>query len=306
MNKVLVTGCAGFIGSNLTEELINQGYDVIGIDNLSSGKKSNMDNFINNKNFHFRESDIREKTLYIDMDGVDTVFHLAASARIQPSIDNPVKYHDNNVNGTLNVLEAAVKAKVKRVVYSSSSSVYGVQDIMPENETAETKPLNPYAGTKLIGEIYCKIYSECYGLDTVCFRYFNVYGKRQVLEGAYATVIGIFLDEMKKGHSVPIVGKGDRKRDFTNVEDVVNANILASKSKFFFRGEVINIGTGKNYTIMEVAKLLGAKIRYIPERRFEVFETLADISKAEYWLDWKSKISLEEGIRRLKDEQIHQ
>lgn len=303
MNKILVSGCAGFIGSNLTEELLKQDYFVIGLDNLLRGTLSNMASFKNDLNFRFIEGDIRAGVgLDYILKDVDTIFHLAALARIQPSIQDPIEYHDNNLNGTLNLLSNAVKAKVRRFVFSSSSSVYGIQDKMPEKETATPNPLNPYAAQKLMCEYYMKVFANCYKLETISLRYFNVFGLRQPIEGTYATVIGIFLNQIKNMEPMTIIGDGEQRRDFTFVSDVVEANIKAILSDKVGKGEVINIGTGKNYSINEVANLITGQRINVPERQFEVKETLADISKAKELLDWQPKVDLEKGIKILKGE----
>lgn len=252
MARVIVTGGAGFIGSHLTDELIKLGHKVIVIDNLSLGKKE----YINPK-AKFYKIDIRNlNKIKPIFKKADFVFHLAAHPRIQPSIINPLPSFKNNALGTLNVLIASKEAKVKRVIYSASSSVYGDQKSLPLKEDMVPKPKNPYAVSKLIGEQLCKMFSDLYGLDTVSLRYFNVYGPRQLQKGAYATVIGIFLNQLKNRKPLTIVGTGEQKRDFTYISDVVNANILAMRVKRNLKGEVINIGSGKSYSINEVAQFV--------------------------------------------------
>jgi UDP-glucose 4-epimerase len=301
MTKVLITGVAGFIGSNLADFLLDKGYEVIGIDNLSRGKLQNIEQTLKHKNFKFYPVDIRCKKISHYLNGVDTVFHLAALARIQPSIKEPVLYHENNVNGTFYFLNECVKAGVRRVVFSSSSSVYGIQTEMPEKETAHTNPLNPYAGGKLIDEIYMKVYANCYPIETVCLRYFNVYGPRQVLDGGYATVIGIFLKQKSEGKKLTIIGDGSKKRDFTWVKDACKANYLAMLSNKVGKGESINVGTSRNYLIKTVAEYVGGKTEYIQDRPHEAQETLADNSKAKELLGWEPETHLQEGIRILND-----
>jgi len=260
--KVLVTGGAGFIGSHLVDALIERGFDVIVIDNLSTGKKENL-----NPKAKFYKADIRDlekiKPLFKK---VSYVFHLAAQPRIQPSIINPAESHSNNVVGTLNVLIAARDAKVKKFIYSASSSAYGDQEKLPLREDMSPRPKSPYSLFKLIGEQYCKLFTEIYDLPTVCLRYFNVYGPRQSCEGAYATVIGIFLRQAKAGEPLTIVGDGNQTRDFTNVMDVVKANILAMESSRVGQGEVINIGTGKNY------RALYPEVQHFKVNKLAVFE----------------------------------
>ena len=294
--KVLVTGGAGFIGSHLVDALIERGFDVIVIDNLSTGKKENL-----NPKAKFYKADIRDlekiKPLFKK---VSYVFHLAAQPRIQPSIINPAESHSNNVVGTLNVLIAARDAKVKKFIYSASSSAYGDQEKLPLREDMSPRPKSPYSLFKLIGEQYCKLFTEIYDLPTVCLRYFNVYGPRQSCEGAYATVIGIFLRQAKAGEPLTIVGDGNQTRDFTNVMDVVKANILAMESSRVGQGEVINIGTGKNYTINKIASLISKESIHTPPRLAEIRDTLADNSKAKEFLEWQPTIEIEQGIEELK------
>ena len=294
--KVLVTGGAGFIGSHLVDKLIEQGHEVIVIDNLSTGNKK----YLNSK-AKFRKVDIRNlKKIKPVFKGVDCVFHLAAQPRIQPSIINPAESHSNNVVGTLNVLIAARDAKVKKFIYSASSSAYGDQKNLPLREDMIPGPKSPYSVFKLIGEQYCKLFNELYGLPTVSLRYFNVYGPRQSCEGAYATVIGVFLRQAKADESLTITGNGNQTRDFTHVRDVVRANTLAMQSDKVGKGEVINIGAGKNYSISKIASLISNKVVHIPQRPAEVQDTLADNSLAKRLLGWQPEVSMEEGIEELK------
>lgn len=299
MSRFLVTGGCGFIGSNLVDELIKNGHETVVLDNLSTGKMENLAQVINEPNFTFIKGDIRNPVLSEVLEEVDTIFHTAALARIQPSITNPEEYHDVNVNGTFNVLQSAIKAGVRRIVYSASSSAYGIQEKMPETEDMEPRPLNPYATQKYIGELLMRTWANCYPIETVSLRYFNVYGPRQVTEGAYSTVIAIFLKQRAEGRPLTIVGDGTQKRDFSWVGDIVRANIFASQSDKVGKGEVINIGTGRNYSINEVAKLIGGEITQAKPRQFEVKETLAGNLKAKELLGWEPKISLEEGIKNL-------
>jgi UDP-glucose 4-epimerase len=296
MKKALVTGGAGFIGSHLVDALIDKGFDVVVIDNLSLGRKEYL-----NPQARFHELDIRDlekiKPLFKD---IDYVFHLAAQPRIQPSIINPAESHSNNVVGTLNVLIAARDAKVKKCIYSASSSAYGDQKMLPLREDMLSRPKSPYSLFKLIGEDYCKLFNELYGLPTVSLRYFNVYGPRQSCEGAYATVIGIFLRQAKAGKALTIVGDGNQTRDFTHVKDVIRANILSIESNKAGKGEIINIGTGEKHSINKIASLISKKRVYIPPRPAEVEETLADNSKARKLLGWEPAIKIKEGIEYLK------
>jgi len=295
--KALVTGGAGFIGSNLVDELIDKNYEVVAIDNLLTGKEENL-----NLKAEFFNLDIRDleaiKPLFI---GVDYVFHLAALARVQPSIEDPILFNDINSNGTLNVLVASRDAEVSKVVYSSSSSIYGNQDIMPLIENMMPAPVSPYAVQKYIGELYCKLFSEVYNLPTVSLRYFNVYGKRQALEGAYCLVMGIFVDQRLNNKPMTITGDGNQRRDFTSVIDVVKANILAARNDSIKSGEAINIGNGKNYSVNELAKMVGGPTINIPPR-IEPRETLADNSLAKKLLGWEPSISLQVWVESYKKE----
>ncbi|MBU4256797.1 SDR family oxidoreductase [Patescibacteria group bacterium] len=295
--KCIVTGGAGFIGSNLVDELIKKGDEVIIIDNLSTGKKENI-----NQEAEFHEVDMRDlekiKPLF---KGVDYVFHLAAFARVQPSIEDPITANDINLNGTLNALVSARDAGVKKVVYSASSSAYGDQKTMPLREDMPVHTLSPYGLQKYMGELYCRLFSDIYGLPTVSLRYFNVYGRRQLLEGAYCLVMGIFVRQRLAGEPMTIVGDGEQRRDFTSVADTVRANILAAESDKAGKGEVINIGRGKNYSVNELAKMIGGPTINMPPR-IEPKETLADNSLAKELLDWEPTVNLPEWLEEYKRE----
>ena len=234
-------------------------------------------------------------------EGVDIVFHLAAKARVQPSIVDPISFNKINVEGTLNILLASHNAKVKRVVYSASSSAYGNATKFPTPEEHPTNPLSPYGLQKYIGEQYCKMFSEVYGLDTVSLRYFNIYGERMNLEGAYCLVMGIFAKQMKEGKPLTINNDGKQKRDFTYVGDAINANILAATRKENFKGDVFNIGNGNNFSINEVADMMGGEKKY-GNKVAEPFQTLADNSKAMLMLDWDPKGDLPSWIKKYKKE----
>jgi|TARA_R100000081_G_scaffold86465_1_gene56176 UDP-glucose 4-epimerase len=297
MQKVVVTGGAGFIGSNLVDRLIDMGISVTVIDDLSTGKKENI-----NPKAEFYEcslvdlNDVNAKTIFSD---VDVVFHLAALARVQPSIEDPINFNKINVDGTVKVLYYANKAGVKRVVYSASSSCYGNATIVPTPETHPTNPLSPYGLQKYIGEQYCKMFSEVYDLDTCSLRYFNVYGERMALEGAYCLVMGIFAKQMLEGKPLTITNDGNQRRDFTYVQDVVDANILAATLEGKLKGVSFNIGNGKNYSVNEVADMLGGEKTY-GETRLEPFETLADNFKAKSILGWNPKGDLKTWIKKYK------
>lgn len=312
--KYIVTGGAGFIGSHIVDALIKQGHEVLIIDNLSTGKEKNI-----NPKAKFYKLDIsNEKEIEPLFAGVDGVFHAAALARIQPSFKNPDLYFKSNVVGTRNVLMAAKKHEVKRVVYSASSSAYG-DVVLPAKETAKinSHALHPYGSTKRMGEMLMSDLGKMTGgPETVCLRYFNVYGERQNTEadGPYPTVIGLFLGLLKDRKPLPVVPDGNQRRDFTWVEDVVSANIAAMNSKKVGNAEIINVGSGKNHSIWGVAKLIlgvsaktsekklikKGKCIFAPARRGEVRETLSDISKAKKLLGWKPKVKFEKGIKTLR------
>ena len=298
--KYVVTGGAGFIGSNLVDALIENGHDVHIIDNFSSGKKENCNPKARIHFFDISKSKYLKQISEI-MNGSDGVFHCAASARVQPSISEPIKYELNNTIGLINILKTAVDLNVRRFIYSASSSAYGPTDKLPSIEEDSVNPISPYASQKYYGEITCRMFSEVYNIETVSLRYFNVFGERQNLGGAYATVIGIFLDQLSKNIPLTVNGDGKQRRDFTYVGDVVNANILACNSPNVGKGEVINIGSGKNISIYTVAKMLSNSIEFKKALK-EPFANLASIEKAKKLLDWEPQTSLESWIERNKNE----
>ena len=302
--RAIVTGGAGFIGSNLVDELLEKGWGVIILDDLSTGKKENVN--ANAKLYRVDISTMKDlenprRNVWRLFEGVDIVFHLAAKARVQPSIVDPISFNKINVEGTLNILLASHNAKVKRVVYSASSSAYGNATKFPTPEEHSTNPLSPYGLQKYIGEQYCKMFSEVYGLDTVSLRYFNIYGERMNLEGAYCLVMGIFAKQMKEGKPLTINNDGKQRRDFTYVGDAINANILAATRKENFKGDVFNIGNGNNFSINEVADMMGGEKKY-GNKVAEPFQTLADNSKAMLMLDWDPKGDLPSWIKKYKKE----
>ena len=294
-NKVIVTGGAGFIGSHLVDALVKKGKDVHIIDNLTTGKKGNI-----NPRAIFHKADIRQlEKIKPIFKNAKLVFHLAALPRVQPSIQDPKTSNDVNTSGTLNVLIAAKDAGVKRLVYSASSSAYGDQNKFPLQETFLANPLSPYGLQKYIGELYCRLFYTIYGLETVLLRYFNVYGPRAVTEGAYTLVIGRFLRQRQLNEPMTIVPDGSQSRDFTHVYDVVRANILAAESGKVGQGEVINIGGGHDHSVNEVARLIGGPTVFM-EPRIEPRRTLADISLAKKLLGWEPRVKFEDGIEGLK------
>lgn len=294
--KVVVVGGAGFIGGHVVEALVEKGYEVHVIDNLSGGKIENV-----NPKATFHQKDILDiKAIQPVIQNATYVFHLAALPRVPYSIEHPDDTNEVNVGGTVNVLLASERAGVKRVIYSASSSAYGDQKTMPLVETMIPDPQSPYGLQKYIGELYCKMWWEVYKLpETVSLRYFNVYGPRLDPDGAYALVIGKFLKQRKEGKPLTITGDGTQTRDFTHVRDVVRANMLAMESKNVGKGEVINIGAGKNFSINQLAKLIGGPVIHEPSR-IEPHDTLADNSLAKKLLGWKPEITLEDGIKELK------
>ncbi len=299
MSHYLITGGAGFIGTNLAVELVHQGHQVRVIDNYSAGRKD--ERVV--PTVDYREGDIRNRAdLDAAMVGIDGVFHTAAVPRVPYSIEHPFETNEHNVVGTLQVLLAAKDAGVKRVVYSASQSAYGNQATMPLVETMSVKPVSPYALQKFIGEEYCRLFSELYGLQTVSLRYFNVYGPLMDPHGAYALVVGRFLRQRKNNEPLTITGDGEYTRDFTHVFDVVAANILAMTTPTVGNGEVYNIGYGQAHSVNHLAKLIGGEVSFIPDRPGDIRHGEADNTKARKELNWQPVISLEEGITMLKKE----
>ncbi len=296
MSKIIVTGGAGFIGSHLTDELVKLGHEVAVVDNLMLGKKE----FVNKK-AKFYKKDIRDyKSLKKIFKGADAVFHLAADPRLPVSIEDPLTTNDINVNGTLNVLWAAKENQVSKVIFSSSCAVYGLGK-PPFKEDSPVNPVSPYGLHKLIGEKYCQLFFNLYGLKTVCLRYFNVFGPRKLATGAYPMVIPIFLDQRAKNKVMTIVGDGQATRDYVHVSDVVRANILAWRSKVD-NGSVVNIGSGKQVSVNEVAKIIGGETINISARPGEMVAAEADNTKARQVLGWEPTVALSDGIEQLKKE----
>ena len=294
--KCLVTGGAGFIGSHLVNRLVLDEHEVIIIDDLSTGKEEN----INPKAKFYRKdiTQMRRDSDFTMFEGVDVVFHLAAFPRVQPSIEEPMLAHNINVDGTLSVLNTCRLSGVKRVVLTSSSAVYGEAET-PTTEEHTTNPMSPYALHKLIAEQYCKLFSELYGLETICLRYSNAYGEGQPTEGSYCNVMGIFEQQKSKGEKLTIVGDGEQRRDFVYVGDIVEANIKAGFNAkipiFKCKGDVFNIGYGKNYSVNQIAEWIGGETTNIAPR-VEPKETLLDSSKADNIIDWRPTMDLEKWI----------
>ena len=297
--KAIVTGGAGFIGSNLVDKLIDMDVEVHIIDDLSTGFKKNI-----NPKAIFHKIDIstlNPDLAWYEFKDTDVVFHLAALARVQPSIEDPIPFDKVNIGGTLRMLKLAHNLKVKRFVYSASSSCYGNATKFPTPEEHSTNPLSPYGLQKYVGEQYCKMFSEVYGLDTVSLRYFNVYGERMSLEGAYKLAIPIFANQILSGKPLTIHNDGEQRRDFTYVGDVVNANILAATNPEDLKGEAFNIGNGNNYSVNELADMLGGEKSY-GNKVIEPFQTLANNSKAKLILDWNPTGDLPTWIETYKKE----
>lgn len=301
--KFLVTGAAGFIGSNLVEVLLNMGYKVRGLDDFATGKKENVEEFIDNPNYEFIEGDIRDfETCLRACNGIDYVLHQAAWGSVPRSIDMPLLYEEINIKGTLNMMEAARQSGVKKFVYASSSSVYGDEPNLPKKEGREGNLLSPYALTKMANEEYGKLYTKLYGLDTYGLRYFNVFGKRQDPNGVYAAVIPKFIKQLLNDEQTTIYGDGKQSRDFTYIENVIEANLKACKATHEAAGEVYNIAYGGREYLIDIyhvlCKTLGKDIKPIfgPERKGDIKHSNADISKAKEVLGYDPEWSFERGI----------
>ena len=295
MKKEKVTGGAGFIGSHVVRYLLSKNVDVLVIDDLSSGDLNNLPSNISFKKLSLHKCKVKELTNIIS--GYDYVFHMAAFIQIIPSIKDPLKYNNINVDGTLNLLIACRDAKIKKLIYSASSAAYGDTKQLPTPESHNFNPLSPYGLQKLIGEQYCRVFSEVYGLKTVCLRYFNVYGERMSnrIGGAYRLIIPIWEECTKENKPLTITNDGNQSRDFIHAYDVARANWLAVNNKNVIKGEPINIGSGKSTTINELAKMWGGEVKFIGNR-LETRRMLADITKAKDILGWEPTINLEEWI----------
>jgi len=300
MDKYLVTGGAGFIGSNIAEELVKRGHPVRIIDNFLTGKRENISSFLDK--IELVEGDIRDYDACCRaLEGVDFVLHQAALSSVSRSIEDPLLTNDINIKGTLNVLLASREAKVKGFVFASSAAVYGDNPILPKKEGNVGNPLSPYALSKLVGEKYCWIFSQIFGLSTVCLRYFNIFGPRQDPSSQYASVIPNFISRMLKGESPTIFGDGEQSRDFVYVFNVVEANILASKAKGV-SGEVFNIGCGEGTSVNSLASKLNEILRekinpsYDEPRPGDIRHSFADISKAKKMLKYEPQVPFGKGL----------
>jgi len=301
--KYVVTGGAGFIGSNIVEELVKRGEEVKVIDNLSTGKRENLEGILDK--ITLVEADICDTELMKkEFDGYDYVLHQAALVLVQESIENPIKTNKINSYGTLSVLLAAHEAGIKRVVFASSAAVYGDNEELPLNENAMVQPLSPYAVTKVAGEQYCKVFSEIYGLETVVLRYFNVFGPRQDPNSDYAAVIVKFIQKMLKAEKPTIYGDGEQTRDFVHVDNVVEANLLACTADNV-SGEVFNIASGEKTSVNELFdKLnssLGTKLEaeHGEERKGDIKHSQADVSKAREMIGYEPKVGFDKGLEKM-------
>jgi UDP-glucose 4-epimerase len=292
--RALVTGGAGFIGSHLVDGLVSEGCEVRVLDNLATGHREYV-----NSSAELCEGDIRViDSIRPAFQGVDCIFHTAALPRVMLSIEHPVETHMVNVVGTLNTLIAARDAGVKRMIYSGSSSVYGDQPQLPLSETMAPNPLNPYALQKLAGEQYTRMFHRLFGLETLTLRYFNVYGPRMATEGAYVTVIGLFIRERLAGRPLTIHGDGTQSRDFTHVSDVVRANLEAMKSTIA-DGRALNVGRGSALSVNEIAELIGGPKVYGERRPGDPRATLADLTETRKVLGWEPLMNTAEAVREL-------
>jgi len=298
--KTLVTGGCGFIGSHLAELLLSQGHEVVILDNLACGRKANIASFETHPNLRVVIADIVDREqLALAFIGVDWVFHLAGIADIVPSIERPDAYFQNNVVGTLNVLQCARDASVKRLVYASSSSSYGIPGQYPTPETAPIQPQYPYALTKYMGEELVLHWAKVYRLPAISLRLFNVYGPRSRTTGAYGAVFGVFLAQKLNGKPYTVVGDGEQTRDFTYVADVANAFVHAARSEV--SGEAINVGSGNHYSVNYLVSLLGGGKVHIPKRPGEPDCTFAETEKIKRLLNWAPQVSFEQGVQNMLD-----
>lgn len=303
----LVTGGAGFIGSHIVEKLVQGGHYVRVLDSFFSGKEQNLEfaRGLGKDKFELIRADIRDKAICAKAcEGIECILHQAALRSVPKSIKDPESYNEVNINGTLFMLQAASKAKVKRFVFASSSSIYGDTDTFPEAEGAYPLLISPYALSKLTGEYYCRIFSELFNVETICLRYFNVFGPRQALDDEYSVVIPKFIHCVLRDEQPPIFGTGKQSRDFTYIDNVVQANILAVTTPHITH-DIFNVAAGKDNTVLHIVyslnKILGKNIKpqFLPPRPGDVFRTLADISKIIRQLGFKPLVGFEEGLKRM-------
>ena len=294
--KILVTGGAGFIGSNLVDRLIKDGHEVSVIDNLSTGKRENL-----NPNAVFNEIDICDfEKIKPVFQGVDYVFHLAALPRVPVSVEDPIGTSQTNIMGTVNVFKAGADNKVKRIIFASSSSVYGDQEKFPLAEDMSPRPISPYALQKLIGEQFGGLFTDLYEMPIISLRFFNIYGPRNDPESDYSLVIAKFLKQNSQGRPLTIFGDGEQTRGFCYIDDLLEALVKTMASEKLKGGERINIANKNSYSVNYLAKLISDKVEYLPLRKGDVLHTKADISLAKELLGWEPKISFEEGVEKTK------
>jgi len=300
--EALVTGGAGFIGSNLTRSLVEQGYSVRVLDDFSTGRKENLAGV----SVELIEGSIEDLDLVRSAcDDVEVVFHQAALPSVKRSVDDPIRSHNVNANGTLNVLVSARDAGVRRVVYASSSSAYGDTPTLPKREDMPTSPQSPYAVSKLMGEYYCKVFTRVYRLETVSLRYFNVFGPRQDPKSHYAAVIPLFITALLNGDAPTVFGDGEQTRDFTYIDNVVGANLLAAQGDSSSAGKTVNIACGQRVSLNELLKILAdimevvePEVVYTDPRPGDIRDSLADVGQAASFLGYQPDIDLHEGLRK--------
>ena len=296
--QVLITGGAGFIGSHLSDLLIESGFHVVIIDNLSNGRLANIKHLLDNKNFKFHELDImNSEDIKPIFKNIDWVFHLAGMADIVPSIESPKEYYDCNVTGTFNVVEASRIAGVKKIVYAASSSSYGIPDNYPTAETADIRPQYPYALTKYMGEELVMHWSQTYNIPSIVLRLFNVYGPRSRTTGAYGAVFGVFLSQKIHNKPYTVVGDGTQTRDFTYVTDVAAAFLRAAETTT--TSVALNVGSDNHYSVNRLVELLEGEVTYVPKRPGEPDCTYADTTRIHEVLNWKTKVSFEDGVAEM-------
>jgi UDP-glucose 4-epimerase len=305
MRTFLVTGGAGFIGSHIAEALVARGDRVRVLDNLSTGRRLNLQAFL--PRIEFIEGDLQDQsTVARVVEGVDCIFHEAALASVPRSIERPLDTNAVGVTGTVTLLDAARRAGVRRLVFAGSSSVFGDQPTSSKRETDPCAPISPYGASKLAGEIYCQAFTATYGLETVTLRYFNVFGPRQDPDSPYSAVIPLFITAMLAGRSPVVYGDGQQSRDFTYVANVVHANLLAADAQGI-GGRVFNVANGRTTSLLELIaalnRLLGTNVQaeHAPPRAGDIRESLADITQARTWLKYEPQIGFEEGLRRSID-----
>jgi UDP-N-acetylglucosamine/UDP-N-acetyl-alpha-D-glucosaminouronate 4-epimerase len=307
MTKYLITGVAGFIGSSLAEALLERGEDVRGVDNFVTGKRTNIESFLNKMDF--READLRDvAAMRSACEGVEVVFHQGALPSVPRSVKEPAPSHDCNVNGTFNLLEAARATGVRRIIYAASSSAYGNQPGLPRRESMTPAPISPYAVQKVTGELYMKSYWQVYGMETVCLRYFNIFGPRQAPDSPYSGVMAKFILQMIRGERPTIFGTGEQGRDFTYIANAVSANLLAAAApKEKIAGETFNVACGGRHTLIETYELLAKLLEFPhpaqfgPPRLGDIADSEADISAAREAFRYEPAVGFEEGLKRTVD-----